>query len=991
MLIKVITSRTTPSGLAQKIVEGGLLYSRVSRANRLQELTQGAEYSRTVREWIPRRSNPDWKTPRAQRISYPAGRTVCLHRPPSQQNSGGGLPVRAYPEGWGLPFDGLETAAYWEKRFRRVNPLGGLAGTPYLEVAHRSGQHFQIWISQQQKIFFRAGWWGHRPRKEQDPLRGLYDYLHRGGSSPLRGLRFSSFSSRKVQLQHRLSRLYRRERQHNFFDLSLESLKIYRDSSRRKKRSPPEARLLLFRRRRLRGYLTGVVSHRNYINRLTRRGFYRWHPNRWARLEKASLLGGTYFEARSTWGLHLLGSRVGTPLEYHLYNPFGGYGRLIKRRREKTRRWKLSQHVLWGPPFLAARAARWNWFLTTPLGALVTSLPEASPKEAPPRGGLRGGVHWSSRVWGRSRWERPTGRKIIGFILSLKGGSTVEPDSHQWGRAGTSGVGVFLSLAAEIELRSLWFFPSFVRSNQTLSTRRSVWRRRSLYYLKWILWGIVLLGWIFLTPWWWLYSRVAKFFCYLTWWVRRSFFWGQSFIHWGGELISQFLWRAFVVPVEDYFVHWVKDTSFFKTLGWVWTSWILVYTSDEDQRKLDLTAIEALEDTSQEYFLDEIEPTEENLPDEEEEVDVHGGVPRFPQRESWSGGVDFAYDEGMDHLAELFFEEIPYRLGFFFQPLLDFALRLPLWGFLEGFSLLVLAVKLEYQKSWVKLLNAGGGPRRGRWWKIPLLVGKHLVHFTGWAFLVWVVGSTLSYSTLRLEIVLWGWPWREEYYLFWWALSFTLVTKLVGPAGIKDFLFRQIGWSNLMGLFWGATEVAAPEEYYPGRPASLVVPAVRTATGIVMRRHKTYEDVFYHVRETALYAGGPINGGYDEIELILAQSYEPNDNFNWEDPDEANYFNWPVHLEHSKEEEYEPMYTKDGFPLKFNDFRTRAFREPHYLRNNYYELTYEGTLGRNVALLYFEEELDSGGPIYGDFIDDSTELQQWSRDETQIQISLDDK
>lgn len=995
MLLKVTTFPETPLLLAQKVVNGGLLYSRVSLAGRVQELTQGAEYSRKVREWIPSSRNLDWKTPRTQRLSYPAGRTLCLHRPPAQQNLGGGFPVRAYPEGWGLPFDGLETAAYWEKRFYRPQVLGRPEGTPYLKVAHRGSEHFELWAAvQQEKTGYRSGWWPHRPRKEQDPLRGLYDYLHRGGNSPLRGVtRFrgvQSLLTRRTFLQRRLYKLYRRQREHNLVDQALQNLKVYRDCSRRRKRaSTAEACFLFFRRRRLRSYLTGLVSHRNYVNRLTRRGFYRWHPNRWSRLEKASLLGGTYFEARTTWGLRLLGARVGNPLEYHLYNPLEGYGRLIKRRREGSRRWKLGQHSLWGPPFLAARAARWDWFNSTPLGALLSlsHQKEYPPQGAPFQNSLQSGVYWSSRVWGRSRWERPTGRKIVGFVRSLKGGLTVEPNSQQWGRAGTSGVGVFLSLVGELELRSLWSF-SGSRSNLTKARPRlsklAFWKKRSVFFFKWVGWLCLVGGWLLFTPFWWLYSKTAQFLCYGAWWVRRGFFRSQSWVHAFGEFFSYFLWQTFVLPGWDYLTHWVKDTSFFKTLGWVWTSWNLVVSSDDDQRKIELTPVEPVEDTAQEYFLDEIEPTEENIPDEEEEIDLHGGVPRFPQRESWSLGVDFAYDDGMDQLAELFLEEIPYWVGFFFQPLIDAGLRLPLWGLLEGCSLFNLVIKLEYQRLWSKTLNAGGGPRRGRWWKIPLLGLKLFCHWGIWLTCVWVVGSTLSYSTLRLEIVLWGWPWREEYYLFWWALIFALVTKVVGPGGVKDFLFTQIGWSNLMGLFWGATEAAAPEPYYPGRPLSLLAPALKETAGITMRRHKTYDDVYAHLRETDLYVGGGINAGVDEIELILAQKYESGDTLNWDEPDEVNYFNVPLHLDHSKEEEFDSLYEVNGLGIVGNEFRSRANREPHYIRNNYYELTYEGTLGRNIPLLYFEEDLTSGNIISGTYIDDASELAQWARDESQL-------
>jgi len=992
MLVRVQVRENNPRSVAQTLVEGGLLYSRVSRSSRLQELTRGAEYSRGVREWIPRRSNLDWKTPRACRISYPAGRTVCLHRPPSQGTSTGLLPVRAYPEGWGLPFDGLEASAYWEKRYHRVTPPGGPAGTPYLEVAHRGGSNFTAWSAR--RLFHPGvGLWGHRPRKEQDPIRGVYDYLHRGGCSSLEGLRHLH-SSREEYLATRLSRLYRRQREHQLLNFSLESLQLYRRASQRKKKPLPQARELFFRRRRLRGYLTGVVSHRNYINRLTRRGFYRWHPNRWARLEKVSLLGGAYVEPRTTWGNHLLGFRVGTPLEYNLYSPFAGFGRLLKRRRQGARRWKLGQHTVWGPPHLQARAARWSWFKETPLGALLDQPPlGAAPPTGATQGSLLGGVYWSAQVWGRSRWTRPVGRQATGFVWALKGGTTVEKDSQQWGRAGTSGVGIFLSLAAELELRTRWASSSPSGGARDLHSSRGFTRggylqRKVWYFVRWLFWAMLAGVWFLFTPVWKIYAFLGQGFCYTAWWIRRGWWRGRSISSAGSELITQLGTRLVWTPLHQYVVHWVKDTPFFKTLSWVWVSWVLVYSSDDDQSKLNLTPAEASEDGSQEYSLDEIEPTGENVPDEERDDDIHEGVPRIPYWESWGPDLDFAYDEGLDHVEYFFFEEIPYRVGFFFQPLLDVALRLPLWGLLEGFSLLTLTVKLEYQRGWAKVLSRGGS-RKGRWWKIPLLLLKGILHFGVWLTLIWVAGSTLSYSTLRLEVVLCGWPWREEYYLFWWGLITVLVTKLVGPRGVKNFFFNQIGWANLGGLFWGATEVAQPESYQPDRPVNPLVSGARTLGGINMRRHKSYDDILYHVRETDLYAGGQVNAGFDETLLVLAHMYEHGDSLNWDEADEENYFNIPLHLAHSLEEETDPVYSIFGVPKERNEFRSRGFREPHLVRTNYYDLTYDSMLGRYRPPVYFEADLINGIPMQGSHLTDSVRLNRFSRDESQIQTSSD--
>jgi len=1001
MIIKVNITHSNPRLLATAVVKGGLLYSRVARANRIQELTHGGDYSRVVREWIPRRSNRDWKTPRSQRVSYSPGRTVRFNRPPAYQRKGAHLLKKhSPPEGWGLPLDGEPGAvAYWEKKFHRVSAPLGADGTPYLNVCHRGGAKFKAWAISRNRHGYSL--WGYRPRKEQDPLRAIYDYLSRGGFSFLGGLRGSTLSMPPLaRLDFRLSRLYRRRREHNLLNYHLETLVDYRIlhwGKRRRKLSPLEAQFFLFRRRRLRGYLTGKVTHRNYINRLTRRGFYRWHPNRWSRLERATLLGGSYVEPRTTWGSYLLGSRVSTPLEYHLYNPFAGFGRIIKRRREGSRRWKLGQHSFWGLPHLNSRQAKWSWFKETPLGILVNTFStgkEPSPKNEPHEGHLEGALYWSARKWGRSRWDRPTPRGTRGFIYSLKGGNTVELDSQQWGKAGTSGVGIFLSLVAEQELRvpTQQFEIQTQPLSEVSSSRKGSFYsrfvsfafREVLYFSKITLWKVLTFFWRLFIPFWWLYSKVALLICWVSWWVRQGALWIYALLTVIPNFLSHFFWQSLVLPARDYITHWVKDTSFVKAVGWVWTSWMLVYSSDDDQRKLDVNTVHEAEDGSQEYYLDDVDRTGESDPDsnDDDEVDIHEGAPRLPTKENWQGGLDFGVEAGLDAFYEFILEEIPYWVGFVLQPFIDFCLRLPLWAFLEGASLLSLTVKLEFQRLWSKLLNKGGGPHRGRWWKVPLLLVKNFLHFLLWISIIWFVGSTLHYSTLRLEVVLWGWPWREEYYFFWWLLVTLLVTKVVGPTGLKNFAFNDIGWSNWLGLFGGAVEIAAPEEYYPGRPLSLLNRAATTAVGMPMRRHKTYDDVVTIYREDGAYLGGPHNTGYDEIAIILARKYENSDNPNWEEVDEANYFNFPIHLPHSLDatEITDSFYGNIWSELPGNEFRNRG-REPHLVTNNYYDLSYNCGFGRPPPPIYFINDLHNAVPLR-DYLAKDTELRVHGRDES---------
>lgn len=1000
MLLKLTQPVITPYRLAVQTVQGGLLYSRCTRANRIQELTNGAEYSRGVREFIPRENNRRWKTPRVQRVSYPAVRTVRPGQPPPQRTPKVG-PSRPYPEGWGLPLDGEQSVpAYWEHRFYRQPKSAGPQGTPHLEVYHRGGRKFEKWSAR--TSYTRWGgyqsWpvWGYRPRKEQDPVRGVYNWFLRGGFSTLGGLRGGHYHDpREDLLNKRLSVLLRRRREHNLIDSHLDLLNRYRNNlwGRRRSKLPyAQRRELLFRRRRLRGYLTGRVSHRNYIRRLTRRGFYRWHPNRWARLEKSTLLGGSYFEARSFWNTYLLGSRVATPLEYNLYKPFAGFGRLVKRRRLGARRWKLGQHLLWGEPFKKFRTSRWSWFDETPLGALLQSYRDTSSssstlREKPVIGGLQGGVYWSAQKWGRSRWDRPQGREVTGFIWSLKGGNAIELDANQWGRAATSATGIFLSLVGEYELRRGWSPPSLYKAGVSSNfsdpfiRKKHPWVARSLVGAKFLLWGVLAGVWSCLVPLWYIYSWVAQLFCYFAWWVRRGWFFSSTLLRVIPEVLIDFLYRQVTLPAWSWCTHWVKDTSLFKTVGWVWTSWILVYSSGDDQRGLDVPTVERVNETTQEYYLDEVDPNEEYPDDDDdEEATVHTGAPRLPTTESWSHNTDFVVLDMLESTSEFLFEEVPYRVGFLLQPWIDFCVRLPMWGLFEGVSLLTLAVKLEYQRTWAKLLN-WGGPQRGRWWKVPLIVIRMSLVLLLWVILVWVVASSLSYSTLRLEVVLWGLPWREEYYLFWWLLIGAGVTKMVAPHGVKKFLFTEVGWANLVGLYWGAVEVAQPEEYYPGRPPSLATRAAIQTVGMPMRRQKTYDDVMIELREDHFYLGGATNAGYDEIQLILAQKYETGDNATFEELDEANYFGFPLHLAHTLDQEVNSPYKWDYSGPPANELRNRAWREPHLTRNNYYEVTFHNLGGRTAWPEYFTRQEKDYRP-FGGTPEFSTKRHLYGQDES---------
>jgi hypothetical protein len=370
------------------------------------------------------------------------------------------------------------------------------------------------------------------------------------------------------------------------------------------------------------------------------------------------------------------------------------------------------------------------------------------------------------------------------------------------------------------------------------------------------------------TPVWWAYAAAATGWLTLAYGVTRTVAVGVALVRGAAGVVIELagqLWR----PCRRWGWRVVKTGRLFRTLGWVYSAWLVTYSSEDDEAELDLVM------TVDDDYLMTADEEYNTTNDDDHDFDQLGvGVHRQidgenPTEEGWFHDYDSWWDDWTEQLEEYVFEEIPYRVGLAVKPFVDFGVSLPVWGILEGVSLVVLTFKLEYQRVWHAFLT------RRSWWAFPVVLSVWTARAVVWAAVfVWLVDQ-LDYAALRVELTCtWGFTWREEYYLGWVVFCFLSSVYLVGPLGWKDFLFRRVGWNYLAGLFVGATEVAAPEEYQLTRPVTPYGAWLeRTAAGAAVR-----DDVLYPETELDVDTGPTRVGmGYDTTRLVLAREYGYDD------------------------------------------------------------------------------------------------------------------
>jgi hypothetical protein len=882
----------SPAEFTVLFVEGGLPRCGPPRPDQL--LPHRGDYSRSTREFIPPVGT--WKSRRPRREPRPPKRLFPRGAPP------GGAPVVSSTGptgGWGFllgdPHSGSQF--FWRAKFApRGAPTRG-KGSPAVGVHHFGGRRFcppPTGVD--------------HPRRGQDPLLFWRGWSRRGGWSHLGGP-FSRVGGG----------LPRRVRTHRGVLARVTRLELYRTGllgkTRRKlKNHPPRRRFFLFRRRRLRGYVYGRVTPGNYFRGVTRQTFRTPRGDRFTWFEKMTTLGGgDYLSHLWEWTVRTWGGRISIPLDYNHYTRTGRFFRLPKRGRTTGRRWKLGQHPRWASPFREVRSFRWGWFWGTPWGTLLGTAREvpSNPEDPPLVGGFAAGVYWSVQKWGRSRWvTRPSGRAGHVFVDSVKRTPSMEHDATQWGGASSAGAGVLLGFEPQWLLRGGVAPPGVPRDGRR--PRRGGRLLRGGWFLVGFPWRI--------------YEVVARGWCWLFWVVR----WGVTTAVSAAVVTlrggSRFV-RSLTRGVSRWVTYHLKENPLTRAVAWAVTSWSLVYSSENDRGELANPTYD-YEEPNDTYFNYELDHPGEGTPDFDQ-LGGEGIWSNFPQKTpfkmNWVNNDPAEWVAPVEELIDLVTREIPHRVGLLVRPLVDGLIRYPGWSALEGVTLVGLGLKWTLQRGWIDFL--GWAPRGAI---LLRRVGGWVVFVGG----VYLVGSQLSYSDLRVWVVYSvGVPWREEYYFGWWWMITLGVARGVAPGGVKDFLFRQLGWSHLGGLWVGAIEAAPPEEYQPGRPPGGVFRegvnyGTRTKGGPgAWARGELGED------RTRMW-GRVHPGGYDSARLILWWESSPDGELpydpNW---DFQNYWTvYPLHVGSAYE-------VNQLYPFTRVDPTQRLPREPHR-GGNRYDLTW---------------------------------------------------
>jgi hypothetical protein len=727
-------------------------------------------------------------------------------------------------------------------------------------------------------------------------------------------------------------------------------------------------RQIRFRRKKLQSILSQKHNVKDWFHLVTRSFFRQFKISRHPLLEFVKLTTpsqnyafGLYYRA-----IRMLNVRVGNVLEYTYLKRNSTYFAFINRKSIRSKRWRLGDHPVQRLPFVESRAQRWNWFKEGALLNVTNNLLHSKkdnklkdntlfdPQVPPTEPGFWAITYWNLQEWGRgSRWRtRPINRSLSVFLKSVRSGHSYEHDMEQWSHASTSATGVKHSLLIEDELRLSLSTDNLVEEEPVpklitpvevvlpLPPKVSYWvvvRPTVLRVWYGFLSLLTKIVWKVFLVFWFPYSLIAQCFSLLF-----------SILEWGGHFVTTRLVRFWVLLVillenldewlqELWFLLWFKS-PWFKTTRWVYITWLLVYSAGDDGEELDIPSVS--EDDRENFFSEEEEITG-NYGEDDDELGGHPLMdpPRVPWESWWEKEVDSFYDEGLEIAYEIFLDEVPSFFKLCARPFIDFAIKLPLWGFLDGFTALTAAVKLDTQRFWYNLLISGNtvdvntGATRvvGRWWKWPLVCFRIVIHWGATLLLATFLVGQLSSSSLKLWVVYSvGAPYYEEYYIFWLCLCIGTSIWLIGPSSLKTYLFHEIGLSNLTFLLVGSGSLTFPEEYYPHRPST----PFRNEWAQRAHHHfhkNTHLEFTGEDRDKFL----PIGLSYtDEFQLTLAQ-LRPYNEFvwEWELDDSPSGLNLVVpHLDDFVT--FENHYKND--PYRYDVSLEK--RHPSYTRSNFYDI-----------------------------------------------------
>ena len=378
---------------------------------------------------------------------------------------------------------------------------------------------------------------------------------------------------------------------------------------------------------------------------------------------------------------------------------------------------------------------------------------------------------------------------------------------------------------------------------------------------------------------------------------------------------------------------------------WAYHAWLHVYASDNfgDEMlnpEVDVEAGNWVENEEDDLAVD--------YGEELESEGTYWTALNPDQWESyWNPDVDDYFDESKEIMADLLFEELPYYINLVVQPFVDFMVRLPFWGLLEGLSVFALWLKREWQLFWMRQLLKGGRLA------LFLVVLKRLIHALVWIFVYTTGINLVSPDELNLFITYsCGLVFYDEYYILWFALVFMFTAWLVGPHPLKEYLFNELGPENIGFITLAGIVLCTPEEYYTQRPLSDPIRLYQDRTlghwsGKPLRKFPTQ----HH------YRGG--HGStytiytYDTIQQTIANF---NDLQEWAELDftdkEPNIWLSPDRFENED--------NLPGWPL--TDQSSENFfwhRHPIYYRNNYMEMIQRDQWWDHDCFEpYFRDELD---------------------------------
>jgi len=876
--------------------------------------------------------------------------------------------------GWLFPFGGVARwihiiTPWWYKPEQNVSFSDALSDAPVAGLRKSSTR----------LVLYRSRWYNARNKSVQfDLLRSLFHWrsnfsstfpafryvLLNVGSSPREEnylhirLRFLERKHRSaVQLSKRALR-YEKHVQYLFTRLT-------------QKVSKTRLRQIRFHRKKLQRVLSQRPDSKKWFNLVTRSFFRRFKTNRGLWLEELKLTNpfADYVEGLYYRATRMFNVRVGNVLEYTYFKKFSTYFTFINRKTVRSKRWRLGDHPVQAKPFVEARNQRWGWFQQGELNSITQSaledkrqkkkldLPLLDPLVPPVEIGFWSITYWNLQEWGRgSRWRtKPVNRALHVFLQSVRSGHSREYDMQQWSHAATSATGVKHSLLAEVELDIPESATPQVVLPQTFDLDNdynvvvpvlpSLWTRsikptllncwlvtcEVLVPLLYFLYSLLLMV---LYPCRWIYQIIC-FVCVVVSWVIRELYSEVDRLF----VTFQIGYKIFSDWYEGLVVKFWRDSPFVKTCRWVYISWLITYSSGDDATELEIPALQ--EDERDNFFAEEEEMTG-NYGEDNDDLGGHPlkDPPRFPWEGWWEKETSSFYIEGLEIAQEIFLEEIPTYARLITRPFIDFFIRFPLWGFLDGATLMLAAIKLDTQTLWYNILTKGNtvDPATrvttrvaGRWWKWPLIAFRFVTHWVLTVTLMGVLSHQLDYSVLKLWVSYsLGLTFHDEYYLLWLCFCVGASIWLIGPASWKSYFFHEIGLSNLLFLLVGSSSLTFPEEYYPHRGRNFFL------NEWVSRSFRfVWKDGYFDATASDRIKPGVYGLTHtDDFRLTLAQTHGYND-FYWEWEIDDVPFNTGFAIPHL-----------DDFTLYRRHFPTNALRldlnlekrHPSFARSNFYDI-----------------------------------------------------